>query len=109
MIAARGIPGPALLLITLIACDHADPGQLGQPALRVIAGADLTDTIGAAALQGLVVQLTGANGRGEAGVQIRFDVSAPSSLMRVSGVSQPTVWPVVAATTDANGRASALV
>jgi hypothetical protein len=92
----------------LSACgDSSDPGD--GPRLRVLAGANLTDTIGAAPAQGLVVQVIGENGRPDAGVEVRFDASSQNSLMRVVGVGQAQPGVVAGATTDGNGRATSLV
>jgi WD40 repeat protein len=100
--------GVLFLGAALSACgDSVDPE--GGPRLRILAGANLTDTIGAAPVQGLVVQVINESGRPEAGVEVRFDATSQSSLMRVGRVGDAQQSLVTAATTDGNGRAIALV
>src|SRR5262245_50823670 len=97
------------MLITVTACSRDGTSLEGLPSLRILAGANLTDTIGTQPTQGLAVQVRGPNGGPESGVEVRFDASFTISLMRVGAVGQSSPGIVAAATTDANGRAVALV
>ncbi|MGH7469947.1 MAG: hypothetical protein ACRENP_18515 [Longimicrobiales bacterium] len=104
---------PWFVLGTLLAgsagCHDDGTGADNGPSLRILAGADVADTISAAPSQGLVVQVRDVNGQTEAGVEVRFDASAAASLMRVSRVGDAFPSSTTAATTDANGRATVLI
>jgi hypothetical protein len=82
----------------------------------VLSGANISDTVGAAPAQGLVVRLTGQTGQPEAGVNVRFAAVAqpcrsnPASRCYgvtpvFGGISQAEIG----ATTDAQGRAVASI
>ncbi|MGH7460858.1 MAG: TolB family protein [Longimicrobiales bacterium] len=106
--------GSAVLLLLALGvmtggCGGDDGTNPDGPSLRILAGAGVTDTIGAFPTQGLVVQVRGADGRPDAGVEVRFDASAQTSLVGVVGVGQNFPVTVAGATTDANGRATVLV
>jgi WD40 repeat protein len=96
------------LLMIVSACSR-DGTSLEGASLRILAGANLTDTIGAQPTQGLAVQVRGASGSPERGVDVRFDATSTTSLMGVGTVGQSSPGTVAAATTDANGRAVVLV
>src|SRR5262245_26223745 len=91
------------------ACGGASTDLGDGPRLRVLAGANVADTIGAAPTQGLVAQVIGEAGGPDVGVEVRFDATSQSSLMGVSGVGQLSPGFVAAARTDGNGRATVLV
>ncbi len=100
------------LAAALAACkdDGGTSPQTG-PALRILAGAGITDTIEAIPTQGLVVQVLGEDGRPDAGVDVHFEVLpdpvapfAPRIL--VANVGSSTFGTVAGATTDAEGRAT---
>src|SRR5690606_17678883 len=103
------------LAAALAACkdDGGTSPQTG-PALRILAGAGITDTISTAPVQGLVVQVLGEDGRPDAGVDVRFEVLPDPEMpfvqrMQVGAVAEPTFGPVAGATTDADGRATVRV
>ena len=91
--------------------DAPTPDEPVAPALTLVAGAGLTDTIGAAPAQGLVVQVTGTNGKPEAGVAVDFEVppdlgGAGLAIYRLALSPDGTVFqPGTAVMTDALGRA----
>jgi len=105
-----------LALAAAIAACKDDGGTSPQtgPALRIIAGAGIADTISAVPVQGLVVQVMGEDGQPAAGVEVRFEVPAdpePPFLprMQVGAVGAATFGTVAGATTHADGRATVRV
>ena len=105
----------AALAGALLACDD-DGGTSPQtgPALRIVAGAGITDTISAIPAQGLVVQVLDEDGRPEPGVDVRFEVPldpvAPyPPRMAVASVGATWFDVVASDTMDSNGRAVARV
>lgn len=92
------------------------------PAMHVIRGAALTDTIQAKLLTAIVVEVRGTNGKPKSGVVVRFDKPTPTDTARLkettislcnifaqfcSGVPDATA--LVSDTTDAKGQLAALV
>ncbi len=102
------------ILAFVLSCGKSDasgPSQPVAPTLKVVAGAGLTDTIGAAPTQGLVAQVTGTNGKPEAGVAVDFEV-APDTTVAGAPLARLTLSPDgvlyqsgAAVMTDAQGRA----
>lgn len=103
---------------TAAACDGGPSDSnppTSDPGVRVSAGAQVTDTIGVAPTQALVVQVTGPNGRPASNAVVRFE----SVLVGTGFDETPTVWVAregtsafayaVTDTTDTEGRASVRV
>jgi hypothetical protein len=74
------------------------------PSLRIIAGANITDTISTQPPQWLIVEVRGKDGRTRRGVEVHFE-ARPSSRMEVSGVVDEIFKNLVVTQTDATGRA----
>jgi hypothetical protein len=86
-------------------CDGDGPLPPGSvPSVRVITGADLTDTISTTPSQGLVVLVRGEDGRPDSGVEVRFE-SPAIGRMEVSGIAQTFFSDFTTAVTDEAGRA----
>jgi hypothetical protein len=77
--------------------------------LRIVRGDELSDTIGAAPTEALVVQVTNAKGKRQSGVEVLFDATSPNSLMLVQTVGETSPGTTATALTDNDGRAAALV
>lgn len=102
------------LAAALAACnDDGGSPPLAGPALRILAGAGITDTISTAPVQGLVVQVLGEDGRPDAGVEVRFEVpqsgDPTAHRLAVSAVTASSFSLVAGATTDEKGRATVRV
>ena len=103
----------ALLLVmtavfTTASCGDGPTESNTGPRLRVVAGAEATDTIGATPAQGLVVQVWDESGKPASGVQVRFE-SDNGGGMLVSNVAND-YWDIFKeAITDENGRATVRV
>lgn len=87
----------------------APPPPTG-PALKIIAGAGLTDTIQARPVQGLAVQVLGPTGKPESGVGVDFETCPGASgsdcyLMKISPALDGFFTRKASTTTDAEGRA----
>lgn len=86
-----------------------------DPGLHVIAGANVADTVLAAPLQALTVELIGEDGKPLAGVPVRFEAAVtntpegPVAPVLVSDVGGDRFAALVADSTDAAGRAHARV
>jgi hypothetical protein len=99
----------------LSACEDGGTSPPTGPALRILAGAGVTDTISTAPLQGLVVQVLDEDGQPDVGVEVRFEVPSDAGTpfvpprIQVAAVGAPTFGAVAGATTDANGRATVRV
>lgn len=108
-----------------LGCDSGDSGTAPEPgpALRVIARPQARDTVQATSAQALVVEFRTPAGRLEAGKVVRFEVGPPSDPLRkfergvvVCRLDGPpcnadffTDGPFASDTTDAQGRAKAIV
>src|SRR5690606_35367632 len=103
----------ACLALAILACGDGSTNPADGPALRILAGANLTDTIGAAPLQGLVVQVLDSDGRPEPGVEVQFesapDVTPAPPLVYVGAVGDRWMLRTVSDTTDGKGRATVRV
>jgi hypothetical protein len=110
----------SLILLTNCGGDSTGPGR--EPGVRAIAGAGITDTVDAAPLQALMVEVRDQNGALARGVVVRFEPTAASGTpyyiyepaMRVCALSAPycldySGGPPAIDTTDARGRAKVLV
>jgi Tol biopolymer transport system component len=85
------------------------------PKLQIVAGDQVTDTIDARPAQGLVVQVTGRDGKPARGVVVEF----ASTLVGPDAYRTPSVWlspqgsneasNITSATTDSEGRAAVKV
>ena len=107
---------PLLAALGLAACSDGDGPGGGTPGLRVVAGADAEDTIGAVLAQALVVEVRGASGSALRGVPVTFRTlegtgstgwtTRNALVARLDG--HQAQWSVTD-TTDSRGRAGALV
>jgi hypothetical protein len=106
------------LAVALLAtsCGKDSPGTGPESSrLRVVAGSGAADTVLATPAQALVVEVQ-ENGAPASGVVVRFEALPPSDSARrfelailLEGLSSPNFGSFVAATTDGQGRASAIV
>jgi len=108
-----------ILLLANCGGDSTGPGS-GKPGIRAVAGAGITDTVDAAPLQALVVEVRGQDGALASGVVVRFepkpvDETQPyysEPTMRVCPLSAQNCaayYGVVTDTTDTRGRAKVTV
>jgi hypothetical protein len=106
------------LVVLLAGCGGDATGPVNKPGIRVIAGAAITDTVDAAPLQALVVEVRGDGGRLVSGAVVRFQSQPPSDTARrfdpaifVCALTVPTCSgsEFVTDTTDAAGRAKVAV
>jgi hypothetical protein len=108
----------AVTVFALAACGDKDPVKPGQSRLvRIVAGDGVSDTVAAQLLQALVVEVRDSAGAPLPGATVRFETrpidsddpyySAYSAY--VSKLDRNAFGVLVADTTDARGRASALV
>ncbi len=115
MYARRPAVSVAFALLFALACGKSPDGPPGGsgPALRILAGAGLSDTIEARPNQQLVVRVWWPSGEPAGGVAVVFDAADAGCLGGYSGCLRMLVAPGVADTftssassaTDANGRA----
>ena len=103
----------ALLLTALVqsGCSEVASAPDG-PALTILRGADITDTISTTPPQGLVVEVRDENGELAEGVEVRFEAPwqfGNYSRMEVSGVGETEFGSLASARTDAVGKAVASV
>lgn len=98
------------------ACDNPTDGTpRGEPGLRVVAGANVADSVLSVPVQALAVEIIGANGEPASGVPVRFEAAMTSTPqgpvfpVYVSGVGDTEFTIIVTDTTDATGRAHARV
>ena len=105
------------LILLLANCGDNPAGLADKPGIRAVAGAGITDTVDAAPLQALVVEVRGQNGALTSGVVVRFEPKLADETQPY--YSEPTmrVCPLSALdcgayggqlvidTTDARGRA----
>src|SRR5688500_14676048 len=96
----------ALVTLIIVAC--SDPESPDGPALDIVAGANVSDTISTRPTQGLVVRVSDENGGAAAGVEVRFETGGVLG-MAVGTVGGQGFSSVVGAVTDANGRATVRV
>jgi len=61
------------LILLLANCGDNPTGLAGKPGIRAVAGAGITDTVDAAPLQALVVEVRDQNGALASGVVVRFE------------------------------------
>src|SRR5687768_5977310 len=95
-----------LATINALGCggESASPDLLAG-SFRILAGANVTDTISTTPTQGLVIEVLNARGDPDPGVEVRFEAPSPSR-MSVSGGNQSGFAAVASAITDASGRAT---
>lgn len=99
--------GLALAQVSACADTPFKPDVLTGPALAIVAGDGVSDTISASFTQGLVVNVRGADGNAAAGVYVLFN-SIGAAAVQVSPASDPTA-PFTAGQsvlTDGSGRAA---
>lgn len=112
-------------VLGIVACGGGDsPTEpKNQPGVRSVAGGGVTDTVLAAPLQALVVEVRGAGGSLASGVTVRFEVKPPTDSTRLyeaplyvcplsvsqCGSGYNYGFTSAADTTDANGRAKVTV
>ena len=108
------------LILLLANCGDNPTGLAGKPGIRAVAGAGITDTVDAAPLQALVVEVRDQNGALASGVVVRFEPKPVDETQLY--FSEPTVrvcplsaqncgafYGLVTDTTDARGRAKVTV
>jgi hypothetical protein len=108
------------LILLLANCGDNPTGLAGKPGIRAVAGAGITDTVDAAPLQALVVEVRDQNGALASGVVVRFEPKLADETQPY--YSEPTVrvcplsaqncaafYGLVTDTTDARGRAKVTV
>ena len=109
------------LILLLSNCGGDSTGPAGKPGIRAVAGAGITDTVDAAPLQALVVEVRGPTGALASSVVVRFEAKLADETQPY--YSEPTmrVCPLSALdcgayggqlaidTTDARGRANVTV
>jgi hypothetical protein len=108
-------------LILLLANCGEDPTGPGEPGVRAVAGAGITDTVDAELSQALVVEVRDQNGALASGVEVRFEPKAspyyyetvvlcPLSAVHCGAyLGHDAFGRIVTETTDARGRAKVLV
>jgi hypothetical protein len=109
------------LILLLANCGDNPAGLADKPGIRAVAGAGITDTVDAAPLQALVVEVRGQNGALVSGVVVRFEAQPPPDGSPYSYVPTVRVCPLselncgayggqfATDTTDARGRAKVTV
>jgi hypothetical protein len=117
---ARATFGISLILL-LASCGEDPIGPGGEPGVRAVAGAGITDTVDAEPLQALVVEVRDQNGALASGVVVRFEPKAspyyyetvvvcPLSAVHCGAyLGHGAFGQIVTDTTDARGRAKVLV
>jgi Tol biopolymer transport system component len=98
------------------ACDNPTNGTpRDEPGLRVVAGANVSDTVMTVPTQALAVEVIGENGEPASGVPVRFEAvmtntpRGPVPPVYLSGVGDTQFTIIAVDTTDAAGRAHARV
>ena len=104
----------ALLLLGVLAChDSTSPSLLGHGPLSIVAGSDVTDTVGAKLSQALVVEVRDRSGVPQSNVVVRFTAltgtTSPSSWVQMAPLTSNYYTYFVADSTDSRGRAAAVV
>ena len=110
----RRLLGGAVAASLVAGCGGDSTAPTSKPGLRIDAGADATDTIGAVLTQALVVQVREPSGALARGAVVRFTALSNDSIPYASAID---VAPLTSQyftgftsdSTDANGRASVLV
>ena len=110
------------LILLLANCGEDPTAPGGEPGIRAVAGAGITDTVDAEPLQPLVVEVRDQSGALASGVVVRFEPTAASgtpyyiyeAAVLVCALSAPycldySASPPVIDTTDARGRATVMV
>jgi len=102
-----------LISVLANACGGGDsptkPGSVDRTVIRVVAGADQTDTISTQLAQALVVEIHDTTGKLLPGATVRFTSLTGTGSVLVSSVSAQSFGSFVSDAADAQGRAKTLV
>ena len=103
-----------LVVVAMAGCGGDSTSPKPQIGLRIIAGADATDTIGVSLTQALVVQVRDAHGTVDRGAVVRFTAlpNGPaqySSAIAIADLNSQYFSAFVSDSADADGRAAVLV
>jgi hypothetical protein len=109
-------PPVAAFAITLAACSSGDgtgppENRPVPPVLRIVAGANVTDTVESRPLQALVVEVRDSTGGPLRGAVVRFDalLEGRRAVVFVAPLTSANYLPFAADSTDASGRAHVLL
>jgi hypothetical protein len=109
--ARRSAAGAGIVLAFVLSCsDGVGPGGSGPPGARVVAGADVTDTISAMLSQALVIEVRDEKGRAIPNTLVRVQQPVTGSpTVRIGRLDASFLSTVMTDSTDVAGQVAALV
>lgn len=100
----------AVIAAACIACSEGPTDPAGTPGIRIVSGANVSDTIGIRLAQPLVIEVRRLNGQLARGAQVVLDTRRESDVVRVALCDSTSfgcpLAAVVTDTTDQQGRVS---